>query len=83
MVWAAMLAALIDAKPWRAVTALAVGAVFTAFGVMHSAHPQGGLYWPWMLEGQARGMMLDFLAAYLVLAVLLAMLAFTGRTRAA
>ena len=79
MVWAAMLAALIDARPWRAVVALLVGAAFTAFGVMHSAHPQGGLYWPWMLEGQARALMFDFVAAYLVLAGILAAMTFIAR----
>jgi AGZA family xanthine/uracil permease-like MFS transporter len=81
MVWASMLAALIDGKPWRAVAALLAGALFTAFGVMHSAHPQGGLYWPWALEGAARSLMLDFVAAYATLAAVLATLALTSRDR--
>jgi AGZA family xanthine/uracil permease-like MFS transporter len=81
MVWASMLAALIDGKPWRAVAALLAGALFTAFGVMHSAHPQGGLYWPWALEGAAWSLMLDFVAAYATLAAVLAALALTSRDR--
>lgn len=72
MVWAAMLAALIDGHPLRAAGALLVGAAFTLFGIMHSAQPQGGLYWPWALQSQARSLMLNFTAAYLTLAVLLA-----------
>ena len=80
MVWAAMLAALIDGRTWRAVGALLIGAAFTAFGVMHSAHPQGGLYWPWALEGRTLSLMLQFTAAYLTLAALLALLSLTNRT---
>jgi AGZA family xanthine/uracil permease-like MFS transporter len=79
MLWAAMLAALIDGRIARAVATLLVGAVFTAFGVMHSAQPQGGLYWPWALEGRALSLMLQFVAAYLVLALLLALLGLTNR----
>jgi hypothetical protein len=48
---------------------------------MHSAHPQGGLYWPWALEGAAWSLMLDFVAAYATLAAVLAALALTSRDR--
>jgi len=69
MLWATMLTALIDARPRRAALTLLIGAVLTAFGVMHSVQPQGGMYLPWMLGGATRGMMLQFAAAYVLLAL--------------
>jgi AGZA family xanthine/uracil permease-like MFS transporter len=75
MLWAAMLVALIDAKAARAAAWLALAAGFTAFGVIHSVRPAGGLYWPWGLGGDELAWMLQFAGAYLVLAVLLLALA--------
>ena len=84
MVWAAMLVALIDGRTLRAAGALLVAAAFTLFGVMHSAHPQGGLYWPWTLEGRAFEIMANFTAAYLVLAILFVLLSLlAGGSRSA
>jgi adenine/guanine/hypoxanthine permease len=74
MLWAAMLVALIDAKPVRAAALLALAAAFTAFGVIHSVRPAGGLYWPWTLAATERDWMLQFVGAYLVLAALLLVL---------
>jgi len=71
MLWATMLAALIDQQPRRAAKALFVAATFTAFGVIHSVQPQGGVYWPWSLSGHGAMIAAQFVAAYLVLAVLL------------
>jgi len=48
-----------------------VAATFTAFGVIHSVQPQGGVYWPWSLSGHGAMIAAQFVAAYLVLAVLL------------
>ena len=58
-----------------AALALLVGAVFTLFGVMHSVQLQGGLYWPWALQGHARWLMLNFAGAYVALAATQAALA--------
>lgn len=71
MLWATMLAALIDQQPRRAARTLLIAAVLTAFGVIHSVQPLGGVYWPWALRGHAALMATQFAAAYLVLAVLL------------
>jgi AGZA family xanthine/uracil permease-like MFS transporter len=71
MLWAAALAALVDARPVRAAGVLVLAALLTLFGVIHSVHPVGGLYVPWSLAGQQRGWMLQFAGAYAVLAVLL------------
>jgi AGZA family xanthine/uracil permease-like MFS transporter len=79
MLWAAALAALIDATPVRAAGILGLAAALTLFGVIHSVHPVGGLYLPWSLAGEQRGWMLQFAGAYAVLAVLLLALAATAR----
>jgi len=75
MLWAAMLVALIDARPLRAVALLALAAMATAFGVIHSVKPAGGLYWPWDLAAGEQAWMLQFAGAYVALAVLLVALA--------
>jgi AGZA family xanthine/uracil permease-like MFS transporter len=68
MIWAAALAALIDLRPGRAATILSVGAMFTAFGVIHSVQPQGALYLPWNLLPEPRAMVAAFASAYVALA---------------
>jgi AGZA family xanthine/uracil permease-like MFS transporter len=65
---------MIDARLRRAVAFLLVAAVLTAFGVIHSVHPQGGIYLPWMLEGLPRIVMLQFVGAYVALAVVMGLL---------
>jgi AGZA family xanthine/uracil permease-like MFS transporter len=75
MLWATALAALIDARALRAAAVLVLAAGFTAFGVIHSVRPTGGLYLPWSLAPLEGGWMLQFAGAYLVLAVLLLVLA--------
>lgn len=74
MLWATALAALIDGNLRRAALAWLVGGALTAFGVIHSVQPQGGMYLPWQLDAVARGMMLQFLAAYLACALTFALL---------
>jgi len=74
MLWATMLAALIDGNPLRASLALLTGALLTAFGIMHSVQPQGGMYLPWTLEGVGASLCGQFVAAYGVLAAVFALL---------
>lgn len=70
MLWATMLAALIDQQPRRAAKALLVAAVLTAFGVIHSVQVQGGVYWPWSLRGHGALIAVQFSSAYVLLAAL-------------
>ncbi len=70
MLWATMLAALIDQQSRRAAKTLMIAAVLTGFGVIHSVQPQGGVYWPWSLSGHSAMIAVQFMAAYGVLAVL-------------
>jgi AGZA family xanthine/uracil permease-like MFS transporter len=71
MLWATALAAMIDHRPRAAAGALGVGALFAAFGVIHSVRPDGGLTAPWQLDDAALAMAAQFTGAYLVLAAML------------
>lgn len=47
ILWGGMLACLIDKAPRKAAGYAAACALFTAFGLMHSAEPTGAIYLPW------------------------------------
>lgn len=47
MLWGGAIAFLIDRKLGAAAAVLGVAAVLSAFGVIHSIHPSGGVYLPW------------------------------------
>jgi len=71
MIWASFVVALIDARLVRASAILLLGAALTAFGVIHSVEPSGGVYLPWQLGDASRTVAWQFTAAYAVLAVLI------------
>jgi adenine/guanine/hypoxanthine permease len=74
MIWASFVVAMIDGKPRRAASILLLGGALTLFGVIHSAVPTGSLYLPWELDALSRSIAFQFAGAYLVLAVVLALL---------
>jgi AGZA family xanthine/uracil permease-like MFS transporter len=74
MLWTGVVAAMIDAQLRRAAVLLLVAAAFAALGLIHSVDPRGGLHLPWQLQGLAQTINLQFVAAYLTLAALLALL---------
>ena len=74
MLWAAALVALIERRPGVAVTLLLVAAVLSAFGVIHSTDPRGGIYLPWQLEGLRQAITLQVAAAYAVLATVIGLM---------
>ncbi|RNF84243.1 hypothetical protein [Montanilutibacter psychrotolerans] len=79
MIWISAVAAMIDGRLRRASMFLIVGAVLALFGVIHSVHPQGGIYLPWMLEGLPRQVSWQFVGAYAALAALLGLLSLQAR----
>ncbi len=84
LLWAATLVALIDRRHLQALACLLIAAVLTAFGVIHSVHPQGAVYLPWELQGLQRSLAWQFAGAYAVLAAGVAWLAWRQpRTREA
>ena len=74
MLWIATVVAMIDGKLRRAAGLLVIAAALAAFGVIHSVDPRGGLHWPWGLDGLQEVLSHQFIGAYLVLAILLALL---------
>jgi AGZA family xanthine/uracil permease-like MFS transporter len=71
MIWASFVVAMIDAKPGRAAWIVLLGGALTLFGVIHSVTPAGNLYLPWQLDVASRSIVLQFSAAYAVLALVL------------
>ena len=74
MIWISAVAAMIDGRLLRASAFLLAGAALALFGIIHSVHPQGGIYLPWSLEGLPRLIAWQFVGAYVALAALLAAL---------
>ncbi|WP_058835492.1 hypothetical protein [Luteimonas abyssi] len=69
MLWATALVALVDRRHGLAAGTLAIAAVATLFGVIHSVHPTGALVVPWTLEGLRGAIALQFAGAYAFLAL--------------
>jgi AGZA family xanthine/uracil permease-like MFS transporter len=78
MLWGGFLAELIDRRVLISALYLVALASLTFFGVIHSASPDGVMYLPWNLPPIARQIPYQFTLAYLVLAGVLAILAFAN-----
>lgn len=74
MLWASALVAMVEQRMRLAAAWWLLAAVLTLFGVIHSVHPQGGVYLPGALEGLARTIAWQFSAGYAALALLLGLL---------
>jgi AGZA family xanthine/uracil permease-like MFS transporter len=70
MLWGAFIAKLIDKQLRAASIFLVITAFFTFFGIIHSAIPEGSMYFPWQLPPQLAIVPYQFTAAYLLLAVM-------------
>jgi AGZA family xanthine/uracil permease-like MFS transporter len=78
MLWGAFLAELIDRRLKLAALYLGILALFTFFGVVHSASPEGTMYLPWLLaEPLQRAIPYQFATGYLAFAALVLALSFT------
>ena len=81
MVWASFVVAMIDGEVRKASGIVAIGAVLTAFGIIHSVEPIGPVYLPWLLDAGTRTVVWQFVAAYGALAVVLFLLSVGPRRR--
>jgi adenine/guanine/hypoxanthine permease len=81
MLWGAFLAELIDRRLKTSALYLGILSVLSFFGIIHSASPDGVMYFPWMLDGLARQIPFQFALAYLVLGGLFLVLSFTRESR--
>jgi AGZA family xanthine/uracil permease-like MFS transporter len=80
MLWGAAVAHLIDGKIKYSALYFYICAVFTAFGLIHSASPTGGLYLPWNAPD---AMAYQFSVGYVLMATLLIVLSFHHKRRVA
>jgi adenine/guanine/hypoxanthine permease len=83
MLWGGFLAELIDRRFNISILYLVILAFLTFFGVIHSALPDGSMYFPWTLSGSARAIAFQFSAAYLTFALMLFLLSRTKASREA
>lgn len=81
MLWGGFLAKLIDRELRAASAYLILLAIFTLFGIIHSAMPDGNMYLPWTLSAPANQIPYQFTTAYVVLAVVVFALSFTRQSR--
>ncbi|MHB1686512.1 MAG: SulP family inorganic anion transporter [Ignavibacteriaceae bacterium] len=81
MLWGAFVAKIIDRKLKQASVYLIIMAVFTLFGIIHSAIPDGDMYFPWNLHGIIQQVPYQFASAYIVLALMLYGLSFTKESK--
>jgi AGZA family xanthine/uracil permease-like MFS transporter len=79
MLWGAFVAEMIDKKLARAASYVGILAIFSFFGLVHSALPDGSMYLPWHLASPpARTLAQQFALGYLLLALLLLALSRTS-----
>ena len=77
MLWGAFIAKLIDKKLKAASLFLVITAFLTFFGIIHSAIPEGSMYFPWQLSPQFALVPYQFTAAYLLLAAMFFLFSFS------
>jgi AGZA family xanthine/uracil permease-like MFS transporter len=80
MLWGGGLAYLADRKAAPAALSFVACAVLTAFGVIHSVAPDGGVYWPWAAPDPR---VFEWVGGYLIVAATIAALSFSKEFRAA
>ena len=81
MLWGAFMAELVDRRLKAASAYLWILAGFSLVGIVHSAIPDGSLYWPWTLGAPAIQIPYQFAAGYAALALMILALSFTASSR--
>jgi len=82
MLWGGFLAELIDRRLTRSALYLGILAVFSFFGVIHSASPDGNMYLPWSLASSLqRAIPYQFALGYAVFGIMLLLLSLSKESR--
>jgi AGZA family xanthine/uracil permease-like MFS transporter len=81
MLWGSFLAEMIDHRLRVCSVYLTILAIFSFFGIIHSAFPDGNVYFPWSLTGTPRLIPYEFGQSYLLLAMMMFFLSFTKRVK--
>ena len=71
LLWASALAAMIDRKLRVAAICMAVAAVLSLFGIMHSPFPGAAMFFVWDLDAAVRETPLSYAAGYLLIALMM------------
>lgn len=79
MLWGAFLAEMIARRLRMCAAYLAILAVLTFFGLVHSSSPDANVYLPWMLTGAFQQVPYQFALSYALLGVMMLVLSCTGR----
>jgi AGZA family xanthine/uracil permease-like MFS transporter len=79
MLWGAFIAKLIDKQLKAASLFLVITASLTFFGIIHSAIPEGSMYFPWQLPPQLALVPYQFTAAYMLLALMFFVFSFSAK----
>lgn len=74
MIWISAVVAMIDGQLRRSAAFLLAGAALASVGLIHSVDPGGAVYLPWTLEGLPRLIAVQFVGAYLALAIMMGLL---------
>jgi AGZA family xanthine/uracil permease-like MFS transporter len=82
MLWGAFLAEMINRRLRVSAAYLGILAGLSFFGVIHSALPDGSMYFPWNLPELARQIPYQFTLAYVVFALLLLAFSWTREAQA-
>ena len=82
LIWASATARIVDRNYLVASVYLAIGGMFTLFGIMHSPLVGDKMFWPWELaqmDAADKAMVVNFAIAYLVMATILFVLGWIMR----
>jgi adenine/guanine/hypoxanthine permease len=71
LLWASILAALIDRRLWRAASLNLIAAAFSLFGLIHSPEPGSPIFLPWEISAESQRLVHQYALGYLIVAVLL------------
>lgn len=82
MLWISAVVAMIDGRLLRCAAILLLAALLSSVGLIHSVDPRGAIYLPWQLAGMPAQISAQLVGAYLVLALLMAVLAAISRAPA-
>ncbi len=81
LIWGAAMARIIDKRFFSASIYFAVGGLFVLFGVIHSPLAGDKMFWPWNIgEPDLRIIVVEFAAAYLIMALIMFGLGWLVRT---
>lgn len=81
MLWGAFIAAMIDRELKKSAVFLIILGVFSFFGIIHSAIPEGSTYLPWTLPAGLQRVPYQFSIAYVILAAIMIIFSYTKESK--